>query len=103
MTLRGAVTWVVALLAAITLVALGWAASSDHPSVYAVGWLGGQLVILFLVLVFERFRYKAIDPSAPGPGFEASGERFIDPESGQPVDVWYNPDSGERRYVASRR
>jgi hypothetical protein len=103
MTLRGAVIWLVALLLALTIVALGWAASSSDPSVYAIGGLCLQLALLIVVLLVERFRYKRVDTTPPGAGFTASGERFIDPESGQPVEVWYNEATGERRYIAVRR
>jgi hypothetical protein len=29
-----------------------------------------------------------------------TGERFVDPETGKPVMVYYHRPSGERRYVA---
>jgi hypothetical protein len=40
-----------------------------------------------------------IAPGAPGPGWEATGERFIDDETGRAVTVYIERASGERRYV----
>ena len=36
----------------------------------------------------------------PGAGWVATKERFVDPESGKLVTVFYQPATGERRYVA---
>jgi peptidoglycan/LPS O-acetylase OafA/YrhL len=55
--------------------------------------------ILLLCLLFERFIYKPIRSDRPGPGWERTPERFADPRSGRNVVVYYNPRSGERRYV----
>lgn len=71
-----------------------------HPHAVMLVWLAVQSGVLFAGIFFERTRYKAIETHAPGPGWQASGERFVDPTSGELVQVWYNPVSGERRYVA---
>jgi hypothetical protein len=55
--------------------------------------------ILTLALLFERHVYKPIRPDAPGPGWEETTERFIDPQTRQSVTVYFNPRTGERRYV----
>jgi hypothetical protein len=55
--------------------------------------------ILTLALLFERYIYKPIRPERPGPGWEETTERFIDPRSGQSVTVYFNSRTGERRYV----
>ena len=57
-------------------------------------------LILLLCLLFERYIYKPIRPEPPGPGWRKTPERFVDPRSGQTVVVYYNPRTGERRYVA---
>jgi hypothetical protein len=62
-----------------------------------VGPLVGGFVLLIGV-VFERWRYKPVE-AAPGAGFSPTAERFLDPTSGEPVQVWTNPATGERRYV----
>jgi hypothetical protein len=66
------------------------------------GWpLWPPLIAFGAVLVFvlfERNQYKAI-ADRPPPGWEATGERFIDPETGKQVAVYYDPKSGQRQYV----
>ena len=44
--------------------------------------------------------YKPLLRERPGAGWVKTAERFIDPDSGKAVDVFYNPTSGERQYVA---
>jgi hypothetical protein len=58
-------------------------------------------LLLLLGLVFERWRYKRIADRPPGRDWVPTDERFIDPESGKPVTVFYQPATGERRYVES--
>jgi hypothetical protein len=35
-----------------------------------------------------------------GSNWRPTDERFVDPETGKAVTVWFNPPTGERRYVA---
>lgn len=64
------------------------------PGAYALA-LGGLIV---LGTAFERWRYRPND-TQPGSGWEPTGERFQDPHSGETLQVFYHPRSGERRYV----
>jgi hypothetical protein len=57
-------------------------------------------VVLMLALAVEQWRYKRLATPRPGPAWEATGERFVDPETGRFVTVYFHPASGERRYVA---
>jgi hypothetical protein len=50
--------------------------------------------------LLERVIYKPLLREKPGAGWVKTAERFIDPDSGKAVDVFYNPTSGERQYVA---
>jgi hypothetical protein len=59
--------------------------------------------ILTLALLFERYVYKPIRPEPRGPGWQETAERFIDPRSGQSVTVYFNPRTGERRYVGKAK
>ena len=81
-----------AAVALIILVALaifgGW---PMWPPLIAFG------AILVFVL-FERSQYKTV-ADRPHPGWEATGEKFIDPETGKQVVVYYDPKSGQRQYV----
>jgi hypothetical protein len=56
--------------------------------------------VLILALLFERYSYKPIRSVTPGPGGQRTPEQFVDPRSGRTVTVYFNPRSGERRYVA---
>ncbi len=55
--------------------------------------------IILLGTIYERFRYKPIESGTPGAGWTKTSERFIDDETGEPVTVWLDPASGERKYV----
>lgn len=63
-------------------------------------WLliaGGGVTVGTLL---ERVIYKPLLRERPGAGWVKTAERFIDPDSGKAVDVFYNPPSGGRQYVA---
>jgi len=92
MTLRQAVLGLGLLLAALG--AVGLLAGLISPALM----LGFWGLLLVLSLLYERFRYKGLDRTMPGPGWTATAERFIDPESGHPVRVYVDA-AGERRYV----
>ena len=64
------------------------------------GWLGWLAALVIAGLLVERWRYKRLGAAPPGPGWERTGERFVDPETGRLVTVWFHPATGERRYVA---
>ncbi len=66
----------------------------------AAGMLAGWALVLLIGLLVERWRYKRVTRSRPGPEWVATAERFVDPESGRLVTVYYHPATGERRYVA---
>jgi membrane protein implicated in regulation of membrane protease activity len=54
-------------------------------------------LLLLLGILFERWRYRTA--SRPDARWQKTGERFTDPHTGHVVDVLYDPQSGERRYV----
>jgi hypothetical protein len=81
------------LIAAAALASLGCALS-------AVLHLALPGSILLLALLVERWRYKPLSSARPGAGWVPTDERFVDPESGRLVTVFYKPSTGERRYVA---
>ena len=54
--------------------------------------------LLTLSAVFERWRYKQPKTAAAARG-SATGERFIDPETGALMEVYYDASTGERTYV----
>ena len=52
-------------------------------------------------ILIERWRYKPLAQRPPGPDWQRTDERFVDPASGEPVTVFYQPATGERRYVSN--
>jgi len=49
-----------------------------------------------LATLFERWRYRK--PTPPAARWQTTGERFEDPDTGEPMEVLYDPVTGERRY-----
>jgi hypothetical protein len=87
------------LVIGVTLLMIGVViANLDSP--LPAGWflIAGGLITGGTLL--ERVFYKPLHPTAPGVGWTKTGERFVDPDSGKTVDVFFNPASGERQYVA---
>jgi len=88
-------------LLAIGGVALGGAlvaglAGAPFPLVVWLLLIGAVLVAGIL---FERGRYKRTERGQPGADWVATDERFVDPDSGETVTVFYRPSTGERRYI----
>lgn len=86
------------VLAVAGAVALGglilWLRGLTGPGLYALGF--GLVVVLGTL--FERWRYRPNDRRAGG--WQATGERFEDPQTGKIVQVFYDARTGERRYVS---
>jgi hypothetical protein len=61
-------------------------------------YLLGVGALIFAGTLFERWRYRATLSQAPQ-AWQRTGERFVDPESGRTLSVFYDPVSGERHYV----
>ncbi len=64
---------------------------------------GIEMAIVGLVLaggvVFERWRYKPAVRGRPGARWRSTGERFFDPGTGKEIQVYFDPDTGDRNYV----
>ena len=54
--------------------------------------------LLILGTLFERWRYKSAQMPGSARG-QPTGERFVDPETGALMEVWYDAATGERTYV----
>jgi len=66
-------------------------------------WLGVLALIVLVWVVFRSGGYKRQPLDAPpGPDWVRTEERFIDPTSGEPLEVWFHPSSGNRAYVRMR-
>src|SRR3569623_863810 len=82
--------------------AAGSAATS--PPGCARSWAAWPTVLfaglLFVGVAFERVHYRgSASVASPGKDWRATNERFLDEATGRPVTVWFNPTTGERRYV----
>ena len=85
------------MLAAATFGALAcWRLSAFIPLAVCGAVLSGGVLV-------ERWRYRPLADSRPRGNWQATQERFIDPESGRLVTVFFDPTTGERRYVADDR
>jgi hypothetical protein len=54
--------------------------------------------VILLGTIFERWRYRQAPPRA-GAHWQRTAERFVDPATGDTMEVYYDPASGERRYL----
>jgi hypothetical protein len=90
--LRGALIFLGLGIAAIA-VAPTLIGSQVHFLLFGIG------AVLVLATIFERIVYKPLDISRPGPVWQATPERFVDPTSGKQVTEFVNSATGERRYV----
>jgi hypothetical protein len=91
-TFRGVVLAVAILILVACLVAI----ASGVP-------IYGLTIVMAVIctgLAIERRFYGANTDQRPGPGWQETSEQFIDDSTGDHVRVWYNPATGERRYVA---
>ena len=89
-------TVVITAAAILTCIGIGLIVSG----VEVPGWQALALgaVVLFGMLA-ERWRYRRIEAPPKG-DWQRTGEQFIDPSSGDAVEVMFDPRTGERRYVA---
>lgn len=54
--------------------------------------------VLVIAVLCERWRYRSKELNHECQ-WQLTGEKFEDPETGQTLEVHYDPASGERRYV----
>lgn len=91
-------TVLIAAAAILTCVGIGLIARGF----YAPGWQALAIGVIVLIgTLFERWRYRHIEEPPKG-DWQRTGERFIDPSTGDPVEVMFDPRTGERRYVAGK-
>lgn len=88
------------VVAAGALLLLGGAVAAFLGAWPAALWLLGTGAVVTAGTLFERVVYKSVRAKAPGAGWMKTGESFIDTSSGRTVDVFYDPKSGQRQYVA---
>lgn len=60
-------------------------------------------VLLVIGIAFEaRYGRPGQQPSAASIDWQPTGEKFIDDETGEPIEVWIDKLTGERRYEPIR-
>ncbi len=65
--------------------------------------LGIFVAVILIWYFFRSGGYKRHPLDAPpGRDFSFTGERFLDPQSGEMLEVWHSPRTGERAYVRAR-
>jgi predicted membrane metal-binding protein len=80
---------VLALVAGVVLVVQGGVAIGGFQLIVL-----GVAVLLGVILEARRYRGRS------GPGrWQPTTERFVDPTTGRLMEVQYDADTGERRYV----
>jgi hypothetical protein len=71
----------------------------------ALAGIWGVIVggVLLGAAFFEKGRYRARDdqPERPG-GSQPTNEVFVDPTTGERIRVWFDPNTGLRRYEPDR-
>lgn len=83
------------LVLSLLLVAIGlWPCVQGARPLFPPLIWGGVLCVAVLL---ERWRYRG-QAGREGALWEATDERFIDPETGKLMQVYYQPQTGERRY-----
>jgi uncharacterized protein (DUF58 family) len=88
-------TVVIAVAAILTCIGIVLIACGVHA-----GWQALALGVIVLIgTLFERWRYRRIEEASNG-NWQRTDEKFIDPSTGDPVEVMFDPRTGERRYVA---
>lgn len=68
-----------------------------HTTLWLVVYLAVNGVILVSAMLLERQRYRTRVDRTQG-YWQPTGERFVDPTTGQLMEVFYNRATGERDY-----
>src|SRR5438874_5893980 len=85
----------VIVLAGIGGFVLGPARAPGFPAIPAL-----ILGCVIIVTALAEPMYGKLTARPPLSGdWRPTGEKFVDPASGKPVEVWFAPKTGERRYV----
>lgn len=79
------------LLAGIAIALCSRTAAGLGPAVFGA--------ILLLGILFEHRGYKRIEDHIPGPDWQPTGERYLDPSTDAPIAVYFQPTTGKRVYV----
>jgi hypothetical protein len=84
----------VIMLAGIGGLMLGSAQAAGFPAIPAL-----ILGCVIVVTAIAEPVYGQLSGRPRSANWQPTGEKFIDPATGEPVEVWFDPKTGERRYV----
>jgi hypothetical protein len=59
------------------------------------------LVLIWILFRSGGYKRQPLD-APPGGDWTLTGERFVDPGSGETLEVWFRAGAGERAYVRAR-
>lgn len=65
------------------------------------GVLTALFGLLIVMTTIWEARYRNRQRTPPGDGWDPTEERFVDPETGEVLQVWVNRQTGERTYVVA--
>jgi membrane protein implicated in regulation of membrane protease activity len=83
-------------VASIAVLSIGLALVAVSLAFWPVWPLGLMGAVLALsVLVERRYRRRS---ELPETGWEPTSEKFLDEDTGQVMQVWYHPATGQRDY-----
>lgn len=68
-----------------------------HATIVLVVYLAVNGLLIVGGILFERRGYRSRTNRTHGK-WQPTGERFMDPTTGRVVEVYYNPQTGERDY-----
>ena len=71
---------------------------SGSGNLFLAGYFLINAVVILTAAFFERGRYQNPN-SLSRHESKPTGERFIDDSTGKLMEVWYNPQTGERSYL----
>ena len=91
--------WVLIAYGVLCLIVAGILLAA-HVTTVLVIYLAVNGLLIAGGILFERKGYRSHANRTQGK-WQPTGERFVDPTTGRAVEVYYNPQTGERDYRES--
>lgn len=91
--------WVIIGYGVLSLIGAAILLFVAHATLGVALYLAVNGLIVVSAVLLERKRYRATVDRTQG-HWQSTGERFVDPATGQLMEVSYNPTTGERDYRA---
>ncbi len=91
--------WVIIGYGLLSLIGAAMLLFIVHATLWLVLYLAVNGILLVSAVLLERKRYRTRVDRTQG-YWQPTGERFVDPTTGQLIEVSYNTVTGERDYRA---